>query len=277
MCILFDRSILVCNSFSDDTKVLRFGPIAADGWSPFVSVFIRGGPSNPVLSHVYAVAVAPDGSIYCSNQGSSTVSRYAGLSAARPGAPLPLPPSLSQKSGIAPGVFLASSKQDPIGLHDVRGIAFGPDGLLYVADKGHGQVSAYDPTTGEEKKVVAKKKQGLKNPIQLVFANDGSSLFISDNGANCVWRVDLATRAVTNFVPRVQLPSALTVDGDRLLVGSRGAHNLISVRLTDGTVDSKPFIADLPDEPEFLLNVKGTHSSKTLSRLSSSPIDQPAL
>ena len=67
------------------------------------------------------------------------------------------------------------------------------------------------------------------------------------------------------------------VDGDRLLVGSRASHSFISVGISDGAVASTPFISALPDEPEFLLNVKGPGSAETLSQVSDSPINHPTL
>ncbi|MFO0827271.1 MAG: hypothetical protein U0572_03890 [Phycisphaerales bacterium] len=260
MCLLPDRTVLVSNAYRDDTKVLRFGPIAADGTAPFMSVFLQGGSGNAGLSHTYDVVLAPDGSIYCSNQDTNTVTRYAGPTAPNAGSPLPAPPSLANVSGLAPGVFIPNEKDDKDGIKEVRGLAIGPDGFLYVADKGRSRVTSYDTKTGKRHEVVAESKHGIKNPIQLVFSPDGRSLFIGDNGTNSIWKVDLASRTVSEFVPSgtpgVKLPSALTIDGDRLLIGSRETHGFIAVRLSDGQVAATPFISKLPDAPEFLLRVK---------------------
>jgi len=258
--MLPDRSVLVSNAFKTDTCILRFGPIAADRSAAFASVLVQGGPENPSLTHAYGVVPAPDGSIYCSNQDTNTVTRYGGPTSTTPGAPLPVPPSLANISGLTPGVFIVGHDKDPQGLLDVRGIAFGPDGLLYVADKGRHQVAAYDPVSGARKKIVASEKHGLKHPIQLAFTDDGASMFISDNGTNSVWRVDLKSGEVHDFVPSttpgLKAPSALVVDGDRLLVASRTGRTIFSVRISDGQVAATPFVSNLPDDPEFLLKVK---------------------
>jgi sugar lactone lactonase YvrE len=243
-----------------DTRILRFGPIAADGTAPFMAAVMDGGPTNPALFHTYAIAIAPDGSIYCSNQDSITVTRYAGLKSSTPGAPLPLPPSIESRKDIQPATFIPSAKEDKEGLKDVRGIAFGPDELLYVADRKRGEVSAYETQSGKRSHIVASTKDGLKQPIQLHFTPDGTTLFISDDGANCVWRVTLATKAVSKFIPPgaggLNAPSALLVDGDQLLVGSREGKQILAFSLTDGTPAAKPFADKLPDNPEFFVRIR---------------------
>ncbi|MBL9147851.1 MAG: hypothetical protein JNM94_04085 [Phycisphaerae bacterium] len=260
LCPLSDGSILVSNAWMQDTRILRFGPIVADGTAPFNSIFVQGGGMNAALLHTYAIAVAPDGSIYCSNQDTITVTRYAGINSPTPGAPLPLPSSLASRSDIQPGVFVPSAKDDKHGVRDVRGIAFGPDGQLYVADRKRGEVLVYNTTTGERTRTLVGPDDGLKQPIQLAFTADGSTLFISDDGKNCVWRVSMADRSVSQFVPPgasgLSAPSALLIDGDRLLVGSREGKQILAFSLKDGTPAAQPFVAKLPDNPEFLVRVR---------------------
>lgn len=49
------------------------------------------------------------------------------------------------------------------------------------------------------------------------------------------------------------------------------------VRLSDGAVAATPFVSGLPNEPEFLLNVKGTGSAQRISLVGDSPINHPIL
>lgn len=251
---------LLVDAHDTATQILRLGPLADDGTVAFKSVFLQNDAANPAMRHTYQVAIAPDGSVYCSNQDTDTVTRYAGLSASNPGAPLPPPPSLAKLDSPAPGLFLPSEKMHKGGLHEVRGIVFGPDGLLYVADRDRPEVAAYDPATGERKRILLSSENKLGHPIQIVFTPDGKRMFVSDNGRDCVWAVDLASGAASVFVPEhangLKEVSALLVDGDRLLVAGRGNRAILSVSLADGTIASEPFVKDLKDDPEFLLRVR---------------------
>jgi len=260
MCLLGDGSMLVVNAWMQDTRIIKFGPPGADGIRNFDRVFIKGGTMNPALLHTYSVVVGPDGSIYCSNQDSNTVTRYSGPGAQTPGEPLPAPPSLKNFGGLAPGTFIASNKTSPEGLVAVRGIAFGPDGLLYVADRSASRVSAYDPRTGERRSVVASERDGLKRPIQLAFSLDGRYLYIGDNGENCIWRKDLDNGAFSQFVaPKtggLDAPSAVVVTDSHLFVGNRKGKSVLRFKMPDGHLDPHPFVEKLPDDPEFLLYLR---------------------
>jgi len=259
MCLLGDGSLLVVNAWMKDTRIVQFGRPGADGVRSFERVFIKGGTMNPALIHTYSVAVGPDGSIYCSNQDSNTVTRYAGPGAQSPGEPLPAPTALANFGGLAAGMFIPSNKTSPEGLVAVRGIAFGSDGLLYVADRSASRVSAYDPKTGERKSVIASERDGLKRPIQLAFSPDGHFLYIGDNGANCVWRKDLDSGEFTQFVKPgtggLDAPSAIVVTDSHLFVGSRKGKSVLRFQMPNGHLDPKPFVEKLPDDPEFLLGL----------------------
>lgn len=260
MCLLGDGSLLVVNAWMQDTRILKFGAPGSDGIRNFERVFIKGGTMNPALLHTYSVVVGPDGSIYCSNQDSNTITRYAGPGAQAPGEPLPVPPSLASFGDLAPGTFVPSSKTSPEGLVAVRGIAFGPDGLLYVADRSGSRVSAYDPKSGERRSIVASEKDGLKRPIQLAFSPDGRFLYIGDNGENCVWRKDLDSGALTQFVaPKaggLDAPSAVVVTDSHLYVGNRKGKAILRFRMPDGHLDPHALVEKLPDDPEFLLYLR---------------------
>jgi len=259
MCLLGDGSLLVVNAWMQDTRIVHFGAPGSDGVRNFIGVFIKGGTMNPALQHTYSVVVGPDGSIYCSNQDSNTVTRYSGPGAQTPGTPLPAPPSLANFGSLAPGTFIPNRKTSPDGLVEVRGIAFGSNGLLYVADRSASTVSAYDPTTGQRKSVIATERDGLKHPIQVAASADGRYLFIGDNGANCVWRKDLDSGEFIQFVKPgtggLDAPSAIVVQGDHLYVGNRKGKSILRFKMPEGHLDPHPFVEKLPDSPEFLLSL----------------------
>ena len=78
---------------------------------------------------------------------------------------------------------------------------FGPDGNLYVASVGTGQILRYNGTTGQFMDVfVPKGSGGLQRPGSLVFGPDGN-LYVSTTGGNSVLRFNRQTGAfIDTFV-----------------------------------------------------------------------------
>src|SRR5262249_58943097 len=76
----------------------------------------------------------PDGNLYVTDHDTESVLRYDGTT----GAPLPSP-------GNPGAVFVPSGSG---GLSDPIGLAFGPDGNLYVAGGNNDAILKYDKTTG---------------------------------------------------------------------------------------------------------------------------------
>ena len=246
------------NAYSKDTRILHFGPKDAKGQYPFVGNFVQLGPKNPAMVHAYQMAISAEGQVYVSNQDTNTVTRYVGLGQPNAGEPLSPPPALTHLADLAPGVVVPNATSSPEGVAEVRGIAFGPDGQLYVCDRTGSRVSVYDTTTGRRTKIVADAQNGLVHPIQVAFATDGMSMYIGDNGCDSIFKVTLATGAVETFVKKgeggLKAPSALVIKGDSLYVGSREGKQILRYKLKDGKADDKPF-ANLPDNPEFLLHL----------------------
>ncbi|MBM4006994.1 MAG: hypothetical protein FJ292_05445 [Planctomycetes bacterium] len=251
-----DGGFLAVNAFMKDTRILRFGPKDAQGQYPFVGNFTVLGPANPAMVHAYQMAIGADGQVYVSNQDSNTVTRYVGVGQPNAGQPLSPPVSMSHLADLRPGVIVPNAKTSPEGLVEVRGIAFGPDGLLYACDRSGSRVSGYDTTTGRRVKVLADESHGLKHPIQVLFASDGQTAYIGDNGTDSIYRVKLADGSVDTFVKKgdadLKAPSGLALKGEWLYVGSREGKQILRFELKDGKADDKP-VATLPDKPEFLM------------------------
>ena len=252
---LGEHGLLVVSANLADTRLIRYGPPASDGTLPFVSLFAQKALKNPDLVHSYALAVGADGTVYASNQDTNTVSAYAGIGTAQPGAPLDVPKEIAGL-GIPAGTIVPSRVVSPQGITEIRGIAIGADGLLYVCDRGAAQVVVFDPRTGLRLRVLADESHGLVHPIQLLFAPDGHTVYLTDNGMPGIFRIDTATGAIILFANRStgcpELPSSLAMDKDHLYVGDRKKQEILRFKLATGEPDHTPF-AQLPDAPEFMI------------------------
>lgn len=258
ICLTGDGRLAVVNAYLKASRVLVFGAPGSNDVRPYQRTWVEENAANPGMVHPYQIAIAPDGTLYASNQDTNTVTRYAGLGSAQPGQPLPIPAGLAQFGTLAPGTMVPNSQHSPEGLHEVRGIAFGPDGLLYVADRGAQEVLAFDTTTGRRARIVLDKTSGLGHPIQLLFTPDRTALLVSDNLHDCVWRVDLATGRATQLVkPKaggLNAASALAIEGEHLYVGSRAGQSVLRYQLSNGAFSG--VFARLKGDPEFFISTQ---------------------
>jgi hypothetical protein len=252
---LADDTLLVISAWKHNTQILRFGAPASDARRPFLGVFARSDDNNQLLVHPYAMAVAPDGSILVSNQDSNTVTRYGAPNSPNAGKPLTSSGAIDADTKSA-GLVVPSHEMTKHGVKEVRGIAVTSDGTLLVADRGKGEVTAWNLATGERLRVLASKNDGIETPIQLLIAPDESTLYISDNKRNEVFRLQLPDGKASVFIGEdagIDATSSLAIHDGYLYVGSRKAREILRFRLSDGVADEKPFIANLPDNPEFFI------------------------
>lgn len=99
--------------------------------------------------------------------------------------------------------------------HGTNGIAFGPDGRLYVADFLGGSISAVDLSTAEVE-VVVPAGGVVQSPDDLAFGADGS-MYITDLVPGRVWRRD-PFGELTLVSDEVKVPNGITCVGNRLFV-----------------------------------------------------------
>lgn len=81
------------------------------------------------------------------------------------------------------------------GLDEAKGVVVGPDGDLYVAEAGNGVVARIDPATGA---VLNTFSDGLRTPAYLSFGPDGD-LYVGD-GSSSVFRFDPVTGALLGTI-----------------------------------------------------------------------------
>jgi hypothetical protein len=108
-----------------------------------------------------ALAVAPDGSLVVGQMGEVKTPGDSALSFYDPRS----------------GKLLANFKT---GLHDISGLAYGPDGMLYATDfswldAGQGSLSRLVAVRGETLNVKARKLLSLERPTAITFAPDGEA------------------------------------------------------------------------------------------------------
>ncbi len=258
MIVLGDGKLAVMNAKSTATRVMLFGaPDATTGIRPFAGIWTQKSDANPALVHPYQIAIGPDGNLYAGNQDTNTITRYYGLGNPKRGQPMPLPEGLAEFGTLPPGTVVPNDQQSPEGIGLVRGFAFGPDGNIYVCDRGRSRVAVYDPRTGRYLRSVLTADAGLKHPIQVLFSDDGDSLFVTDNSQDCVFRVDMSSGKPRLLVqPKaggLDAASSLAVRSHVMYVGSRLGKEILKFDLKTGKFLGS--FAKLASNPEFFVPV----------------------
>ncbi|MFD7896669.1 hypothetical protein [Streptomyces sp. NPDC059743] len=112
-----------------------------------------------------------------------------------------------------------------------NGVAFGPDGRLYVAQFLAGQISAVDLADGDVE--VAVPMDGpVQSPDDLAFGADGS-MYIADLVPGRVWR--RSPHGEYSLVSdQVKVPNGITCVGDRLFVNEMKMNGRLMELFPDG-------------------------------------------
>jgi sugar lactone lactonase YvrE len=164
-----------------NNEIIRFVYDGAVGTQPttFIASSALGSPAGLIFG--------PDGNIYVSSLDNSSVVRYDGTT----GAPLPAP-------GQSGATFVPSGSG---GIFRCGGLAFGPDGNLYVTSQLTNQIMRYDGTTGDPLPadgqtgaVFIDSDANMHDPAGMIFGpgSDPTSrdIFIISINSNNVLRYD---------------------------------------------------------------------------------------
>jgi DNA-binding beta-propeller fold protein YncE len=212
-----------------DSSILRY---SADG-DPIAEGDIPSGTAG--LGFAQAVTIGPDGNIYVSHSGQSGGQI---LFFDPAGSPLTL-------AGGQPGVFATLPFDEGDETPPApAGLAFGPNGNLYVADREGTQVRVFDGTTGEYQGDAA---TDLQAPTPVTFGPDGAFYVGNFNSASVV-RVSEGTQSffIAPLSSPLQTPSSLLwlQSGNLLVVDLFG--NQILEYDAEGAYVGK--FADIPPE-----------------------------
>ncbi|MDB5101210.1 MAG: repeat containing protein [Cyanobacteria bacterium RYN_339] len=115
-----------------------------------------------------------------------------------------------------------------------RGLAFGPDGSLYVGDGGHHAIRriSFAADGAATVSTLVGEAAGLKMPGPLAMDPSGKRLLVGDNLGNAVWSVDLADAA-----------HPLT----RLMGTGTGKGDLDALHANESRIDGPEGLAFAPD------------------------------
>ena len=114
---------------------------------------------------------------------------------------------------------------------DPTGIAFGPDGEVYVASYGTSRVVELDPDTGAEIGTVLPSDSGLSGADNGMMVSADGRLYVPGYDSSTVARVDLATSAVdADFVAAgtsdLFETRGIVDEGATILVGGEGSGEI---------------------------------------------------
>ena len=120
-------------------------------------------------------------------------------------------------------------------LSDPVNVAFGPDGMLYVADFDNNKIRVVDPQTGATSTLIA--QQGFGRPFAMTFAADGTFYVSTDNDpagghtlmSGTIWRVDIDGKVATPIAPKIGRPRGIVVLPDGRLAVSDYMHHVVEL------------------------------------------------
>jgi hypothetical protein len=255
-----DGDLYIANAYKDASQVLRFeGAPDRDGVHLFREVFVAQHKTNPGLAHPFDVTFGPDGHLFVPSQDTNVVGRYFGPQATEgpPGTPMPHPAALREHAAadLLPGTFVPSHKHANHGVRAVRRAIFGPDGDLYVADRDSDSVKRYDADSGALRREYT--HDHLAAPVHLVFRPGDGALLIGSRDRDQVFALDTTGGDLTPLIKPgaggLKAPSGMTFGPDGMLyVCSREGRQVLRFDAATGEPDTKPFIDDLGDFPEFI-------------------------
>ena len=128
-------------------------------------------------------------------------------------------------------------------LNNPVNVAFGPDGMLYVADFDNHTIRRVDASTGETSTVIA--QQNFRKPFGMAFAANGILYVTTDDNpsgghgamSGSVWRVDVNAKTAAPIATNIGRPRGIAVLADGRLVVSDYQHHVVqTVNATTGAV-----------------------------------------
>lgn len=231
------------------SNVLRY-----DAAGTFLGEFVAAGVGG--LNDPKGLTWGADGNLYVACASCNSILRFDNA-----GNPLPGPHGAPGSAEFVP----AGSG----GLDNVRAIGFGPDGKLYVASKGSGDILRFDSAGGTPEVFIPSGTAGLDDPFGFAFGDDGY-FYVGRAQGDEVLRFESATGAfvdkVANAVEGVDQPTGMQMTRDgNLLFANRQKDSV--ARVSSGVVVSLSHTASSTVTVDFA-TASGTASAADFTALS---------
>jgi len=142
------------------------------------------------------------------------------------------------------------------------GVAFGPDGEVYVAGYGTSSVIELDPLTGDTVGTVLPSDSGLLGADNGMMVSGSGQLYVPGYDSSSVARVDLATSAVdADFVATgtggLFETRGIVDEGATILVGGEGSGAIYRFNASTGAL-VEPLISGLNRPTGMTLDADGS-------------------
>ena len=202
-------------SSKDADSVTLFDAITGEALAPFVS------PGHGGLDSTNGIAISPHtGNLLVASVRTSSIKEYA------------------RSADGCESDYLGDFVEGIV----ASGIAFGPDGKLYVTDFGGDRVLCYDGETGAQDPSYEASGCGLDGPTGLLFTS-GGDLLVGSQYTNSVIQFDTDTGSTCSIAANdcgLVTPVGLAfLPNENLLVSSFGTHSVIEFDLSQEDVGDR--------------------------------------
>lgn len=114
-------------------------------------------------------------------------------------------------------------------------VAYGPDGMVYVADFDNGKIRVVDAESGATSTTIS--KEGFKRPFGMAFASDGTLYVTTDDDpmgghspmTGTIWRIDVDSREAMPIAQGIGRPRGIAVLPTGQLAISDYQHHVIQI------------------------------------------------
>ena len=185
------------------------------------------------LSSPRSMTFGPDGNLYISSSGHQNVIKF--------------DVTTNQFEDFTTGVNSQSGGSAQAGLSGPIGIAFGPDGNLYVASAGNNKIASFNGVTGEtiNEEFVPSNSNELDRPQGITWGPDGNLYVVSlrDNNISVYDSTANLLRIIGEFSDGLDIPHGVTFGPDgNLYVSSFSFSNKILQYDTSGNLINGAFV-----------------------------------
>lgn len=263
-----DNKLYLINAYKKYNQILRFKRNSSKTPFSFDAIFSEyNKKQNRALIHPFQLAFNKEQNLFVSCQDTNIVWSTYGPTAKTPGVAMPVASTYKKNQHIfLPGTFIPSFKEysSPYSLKTVRGIAYGANQELYVADELLNTVNVFNGKTGAFIKTLVDTSNypNLHQPVHLLFHE--SILYIGNKKENTILMVNTSLENpkvevfIDNDLNKIDGPAGMCftkIKGVlKFLLASRKSRSILqyNVSATGQGIYEKTLLKKLKDNPEFI-------------------------